>query len=226
MSTLVSLDNVHKTYGSADAPLHVLRGVTLSVEAGESLAIVGPSGSGKSTLLHLMGALDTPSEGTIQIAGQKLSSLNDKSLAALRNKTIGFVFQNHYLLPQLTVLENVLVPLLAGGSPGADDLERAAALLNEVGLSDRTSHRPTQLSGGECQRVAVVRALINSPKLLLADEPTGALDSGNATTLTDLLFRLHKDHELTLVLVTHAPDLAQRAHRRLRMLDGHLKGMS
>lgn len=224
MSAIITLDAVHKTYGTDDAPLEVLRGISLTIAPGESLALVGPSGSGKSTLLHIMGALDEPTTGTVHINDQNLSTLNEDALAALRNQTLGFVFQNHYLLPQLTVLENVLVPLLACGNPSADDRKRAEALLNDVGLAERTTHRPGQLSGGECQRVAVVRALINSPEILLADEPTGALDSQNATRLTDLLFDLQKQHTLTLVLVTHATELAQRAARQLNMHDGQLIG--
>ncbi len=224
MSTILHLDNIHKSYTpSQGAPtLEVLRGVSLDLESGESLAIVGPSGSGKSTLLHIMGALDKASDGELHINGENVAGLTEKQLAALRNGVIGFVFQNHYLLPQLNVIENVLVPLLAVRNPKASDRERAESLLARVGLSDRIKHRPGQLSGGECQRVAVVRALINTPKILLADEPTGALDEAHANQLADLLFEFQVEHALSLVMVTHSQSLAQRAARRCHMHEGVL----
>jgi predicted ABC-type transport system involved in lysophospholipase L1 biosynthesis ATPase subunit len=217
------LDNVSKRYdgpdGAAAAP--VLQGVTLSVAAGESIAIVGPSGSGKSTLLNIMGTLDRPTSGSVRLDGQDLANLGDDALAAIRNRRIGFVFQLHHLLPQCTALENVLVPTLAGGGPtGAED--RAARLLERVGLKDRANYRPGQLSGGERQRVAVARALVNKPALLLADEPTGSLDRAAAEHLTDLLAELNREEGVTLVVVTHAATLAARMGRMMELKDGRL----
>ncbi|MDA1044539.1 MAG: ABC transporter ATP-binding protein [Verrucomicrobia bacterium] len=224
MSTMLHLENIFKSYASNDSgqTLNVLKGVSLDANAGESLAIVGPSGSGKSTLLHIMGTLDTASQGEVHVDGRNVAGLPEKALANMRISTIGFVFQNHYLLPQLNVVENVLVPLLAVRTPTSQDRDRAKSLLNRVGLKDRMTHRPGQLSGGECQRVAVVRAMINTPKILLADEPTGALDERNANALADLLFEFQLEHGLTMVMVTHAPSLAARAGQQRYMQDGIL----
>jgi predicted ABC-type transport system involved in lysophospholipase L1 biosynthesis ATPase subunit len=217
------LDNVTKRYdgpdGAAAAP--VLQGVMLSVAAGESIAIVGPSGSGKSTLLNIMGTLDRPTSGSVRLDGQDLANLGDDALAAIRNRRIGFVFQLHHLLPQCTALENVLVPMLAGGGP-KDAQDRAARLLERVGLKDRMDYRPGQLSGGERQRVAVARALVNKPALLLADEPTGSLDRAAAEHLTDLLAELNREEGVTLVVVTHAAPLAARMGRVMELKDGRL----
>ena len=207
--------------------LHVLRGITLEIARGESLAITGPSGSGKSTLLNIIGTLDRPTGGQVLLDGQDLSQLDDVQLAVIRNQQIGFVFQAHYLLPQCTVLENVLVPTLASKSAsrsGAD--ERAKKLLERVGLDQRLAHRPGQLSGGERQRVAVVRALINQPKLLLADEPTGALDRQSAQDLAQLMVDLNREQGVTLIVVTHALDLARRMGRVLELRDGRLEQMT
>jgi ABC-type lipoprotein export system ATPase subunit len=224
---LLSLREVTKEYRASDttSAVPVIHGVTLEIAAGESVAIVGPSGSGKSTLLNLMGTLDTPTRGTITLDDQDLTRLDELALAAVRNRFIGFVFQAHHLLPQCTVLENVLVPTLATHEPALRDgaTERARKLLDRVGLADRATHRPGQLSGGERQRVAVVRALINQPKLLLADEPTGALDRASAQGLGDLLVQLNREDGVTLVLVTHALDLAKRMGRLLELRDGRLK---
>ena len=202
----------------------MLRDVTLEIGRGESVAIVGPSGSGKSTLLNIMGTLDRPSSGQVLLDGQELSRLDDIQLAAVRNRGIGFIFQSHHLLPQCTVLENVLVPTLptkdAALRNGA--AVRARRLLEKVGLGARLTHRPGQLSGGERQRVAVVRALINQPKLLLADEPTGALDRASALNLADLLVQLNREEGVTLIVVTHALDLAKRMERVLELRDGRL----
>lgn len=203
-------------------PVVVLRGVDLRVESGEALAILGPSGSGKSTLLNLAGALDRPTSGTVLLDGHDLAALADDDLARLRNRSIGFVFQQHHLLPQLTVLENVLLPVLADRSAPLP-VDRARALLDRVGLGSRIVHRPAQLSGGECQRVAVVRALINAPKLVLADEPTGALDARTAESLADLLVDLNRAEGVALVTVTHSPVLAARMGRRLRLEGGALR---
>jgi lipoprotein-releasing system ATP-binding protein len=191
---------------------------------GETLAIVGPSGSGKSTLLNIIGTLDRPSSGTVRLDGQDLTELDEAQLASLRNRRIGFVFQAHHLLPHCTVLENVLVPTLAtrerAEQEGAG--QRARRLLDRVGLGARLDHRPGQLSGGERQRVAVVRALINQPQLLLADEPTGALDRAAAEALAELLVDLNREHGVTLIVVTHALDLARRMGRVNVLKDGRL----
>jgi len=222
---LLRLINVTKRYaGVGDASVSVLAGIDLTVERGESLAIVGPSGSGKSTLLNIIGTLDTPSSGTVELEGQDLSQVRGAALAALRNRRLGFVFQAHYLLPQCTVFENVLVPTLATNNEvirdGAPD--RARRLLERVGLSQRLNHRPGQLSGGERQRVAVVRALINEPQLLLADEPTGALDRVSADQLGQVLLDLNRETRVTLIVVTHALSLARKMDRVLELRDGRL----
>ena len=242
---MIEVCDVSKRY---DAPgngegLEVLRDVSLEVQAGESLAIVGPSGSGKSTLLHIIGTLDRPTSGQVRFCGRDLAELGETELAAFRNREIGFVFQAHYLLPQCTVLENVLVPTLASSSssskkgegnsgptipdkqlrpPRESPARRAQRLLARVGLADRLTHRPGQLSGGERQRVAVVRALINQPKLILADEPTGALDQTSAEQLGRLLSELNKEEQVTLVVVTHSRELAGRMQRVLQLKNGCL----
>ncbi len=223
---LLELTNITKQYESVDASggaegATVLRKVNLQVEAGESLSIVGPSGSGKSTLLHIIGTLDTPTSGTVVLDGQDLTQLDDEATAAVRNQQIGFIFQAHHLLPQCSVLENVLVPALVTGTADART-DRAKKLLDRVGLSHRLTHRPAQLSGGEQQRVAVVRALINEPKLLLADEPTGALDKASAENLTQLLLELNNEEGVTLIAVTHALSLARQMGRALLLDDGRL----
>ncbi len=230
---LLRLVQVSRKFDSPDGAgsLTVLREVSLAVAHGESLAIVGPSGSGKSTLLHIIGALDRPTAGEVWLEGQDLYRLKENELAAVRNRRLGFVFQAHYLLPQCTVLENVLVPTLvleltAEEAPGSESaLARANRLLARVGLGERLSHRPGQLSGGERQRVAVVRALINRPKLLLADEPTGALDHTSAQQLGQLLVELNKEEGVTLIVVTHSSELAGRMGRVLNLKDGKLEGV-
>ena len=219
-AALVELRAIEKRYGTTA----VLRGVDLEVHAGATIAVLGPSGSGKSTLLHVVGGLQPPSAGQAIFAGQDLATLDANALAGLRNREIGFVFQSHHLLPQCTALENVLVPTLA--HPDAAHRraapERARALLDEVGLADRATHRPAQMSGGECQRVAVVRALINQPRLLLADEPTGSLDERAADQLGDLLCAIHERHGIALITVTHAPRLAARMQQVFELRDGAL----
>ena len=225
-SSLLKLIDVCKRYESKTGTeaVPVLRDVTLEIGRGESVAIVGPSGSGKSTLLNIMGTLDRPSSGQALLDGRELSQLDDIQLAAVRNREIGFIFQAHHLLPQCTVLENVLVPTLANKDAALRNsaVERAKRLLEKVGLGARLTHRPGQLSGGERQRVAVARALINQPKLLLADEPTGALDRASAQNLADLLVRLNREEGVTVVLVTHALDFARRMGRVLELRDGRL----
>jgi len=223
---LLKLEKVSKTYRATEgaSSVTVLREVDLELAGGDSVAIIGPSGSGKSTLLNILGTLEHPTGGRVWLAGQDLSRLEEAQLAAIRNRQIGFIFQAHHLLPQCTVLENVLVPTLAERKSKARDgaVERAETLLQRVGLGQRLHHRPGQLSGGECQRVAVVRALINQPKLLLADEPTGALDRASAQGLSRLLVDLNREEHVTLVVVTHALDLARQMDRLLELRDGQL----
>ena len=225
-SALLRLTEVSKRYESptgAEA-VSVLRDISIEIGRTESVAVVGPSGSGKSTLLNIIGTLDRPTSGQVLLDGQDLSQLDDLRLATVRNREIGIIFQAHHLLPQCTVLENVLVPTLASQDAGLRNGagERAKRLLDKVGLGARLTHRPGQLSGGERQRVAVVRALINQPKLLLADEPTGALDRASAQNLADLLVQLNREEGVTLVVVTHALDLAKRMGRVLELRDGRL----
>jgi ABC-type lipoprotein export system ATPase subunit len=202
----------------------VLRELSFTIPGGESVAIVGPSGCGKSTLLNIIGTLDHPTTGKVWLDGRDVSQLDEAGLALVRNGQIGFIFQSHHLLPQCTVLENVLVPTIAHKQANARDGARARAekLLKRVGLGERLHHRPGQLSGGERQRVAVVRALINQPKLLLADEPTGALDRASAHGLAQLLVELNREEGVTLIVVTHAPDLARQMGRVLELRDGQL----
>ena len=222
---LVQLDNVKKIYGgSAGRPgVEVLRGVSLEVAAGDSVSIVGPSGSGKSTLMNMVGALDRPSSGEVRFDGRNLAGLSDAGLAAVRRGEIGFVFQFHHLLPQCTLMENVLVPALGGGgSIPAATYRRAEELLARVGLSERGQHRPGELSGGELQRAAVVRALVNGPRLLLADEPTGSLDRAAATGLGQLLVDINAEHGVALIVVTHSEELAGRMVRQYALVDGVL----
>jgi lipoprotein-releasing system ATP-binding protein len=222
-SPILELKNVNKDFPSSDGPaVHVLRDIDLTLESGSSTAIVGPSGSGKSTLLQIIGTLDRATSGSVRIAGQDVADLSDDQLAELRSRTIGFVFQMHHLLPHCTALENVLVPVLANAKPDKDTVERAKKLLDRVGLSHRSNHLPGQMSGGERQRTAIVRALINRPKLLLADEPTGALDRAAADGLAQLLGELNREEQVTLIVVTHAPDLAATMGRTLRIEDGLL----
>jgi len=198
----------------------VLRGVSFELAQGEALAVTGPSGSGKSTLLHLVGTLDSPTSGTVEIDGKDPSALPDKELARFRNRTIGFVFQEHHLLPQYSVLENVLLPALAFPESRDGARSRARELLERVGLGHRLDHRPAELSGGERQRVAVARALINRPSLLLCDEPTGSLDRKTASSVADLLFELHGETGTVMVVVTHSLELADRFERRCELAEG------
>ena len=212
-----------RTFPSPDGGLiPVLRGIDLAVAPGDSAAIVGPSGSGKSTLLHLLGALDRPTRGDVWLGGEQVSELEQERLAELRNRFVGFVFQFHHLLRDFTALENVMLPRLIAGSPREEAADRAAALLEQVGLADRASHRPRRLSGGEQQRVAVARALANGPPLVLADEPSGNLDAEATLRLHDLLFEMIDRHGAALIVVTHSRELAGRAARVLRLEGGEL----
>ena len=221
--TLVEVRGVSKSFRTGDHKVRVLDEVHLSVAAQESVAIVGPSGSGKSTLLNLLGTLDQPDQGTIVIDGKNLAMMAGDELAKFRNLNIGFVFQSHHLLPHLTVLENILVPVLAQASEvGEEILLRATQLLQRVGLADREKHLPGRLSGGERQRAAVVRALINQPRLILADEPTGALDRVSAAEVGRLLLELNREHGITLIVATHSEELAARLDRIISMENGTL----
>lgn len=221
---LLRLTNVSREFPATGegVALAVLRDISVDFSRGESVAIIGPSGSGKSTLLNIIGTLDQPTSGTVKFDGQKLDALNEDGQALLRNRQMGFIFQSHHLLPQCTVTENVLVPALAQGTPTPDTEQRARQLLERVGLGERLTHRPGQLSGGERQRVAVVRALINRPTLLLADEPTGALDRASAENLGQLLIDLNQEEKVTLIAVTHSAELAGRMGRTLELKDGQL----
>jgi len=223
---MIELVDVAKMYGEPGAAggVSVLKGISLRIEKGRSIVIVGPSGCGKSTLLNIIGGLDHPTGGTVLFDGRNLAEMRDDELARIRNREIGFVFQLHHLLPQCTVLENVLVPTLAGGD-GASAPEmrrRAEMLLDRVGLKDRMSHRPGELSGGQRQRVAVARALINEPKLLLADEPTGSLDEETSQSIADLLVELNRDVGVTLIVVTHSQKLAERIGDVMELHSGRL----
>lgn len=219
---MLILESVEKTFETPRGPLNVLRDVSMSLAPGDSAAIMGPSGTGKSTLLNIIGTLEAPSGGSVKIGGDNPFALDDRQLAAFRNRTVGFVFQEHHLLPQLCVLENVLLPTLAGARE-IDHDPRAMELLDRVGLSDRLDHRPAELSGGERQRVAIARALINSPKLLLADEPTGNLDRETADSIAELLLQVSRDAEAVLITVTHSQNLADRFGSRWHLLDGCLR---
>src|SRR6266700_4083557 len=221
MSLLVH--DLCKSFPTRSGDLVVLRNIHLEMQPGDALAVLGPSGSGKSTLLHLLGTLDRPTSGTIQVDGQDPFTLGDKELARFRNHQVGFVFQDHHLLPQCSVLENVLVPTLADrGNDRAALGERARALLDRVGLAQRLDHRPAELSGGERQRVAIARALILQPKLLLADEPTGNLDRKTAQTVGELLLDLHRQSQTILIVVTHSAELARTLPKQMEMNDGAL----
>jgi lipoprotein-releasing system ATP-binding protein len=216
------VEHLCKDYPTRSGPLPVLRDVSLDVQRGEALAVMGPSGSGKSTLLHLLGTLDRPTSGTVRIEGTDPFALPERLLADFRNKNIGFVFQDHHLLPQCSVLENVLIPTLVGHDEPATVQARARHLLERVGLSGRLDHRPAELSGGERQRVAVARALIHRPVLLLADEPTGNLDRRSARVVGQLLLELHREENTILIVVTHSQELADTFPRTAVMDDGRL----
>jgi len=215
-------DRLNKQYATRAEPLEVLRDVSLALSRGENLCVLGPSGCGKSTLLHLLGTLDQPTSGSLRLEDRDLLALDEPSLAKLRNHKIGFVFQDHHLLPQCSVLENVLLPTIADGHASAAQAERARMLLDRVGLADRLEHRPAELSGGERQRTAIARALIIEPVLLLADEPTGNLDETTATTIADLFIDIQRQENAMLVVVTHSLELAARLDRRVRLERGTL----
>ena len=218
---MLEAQHLTKTYSSPAGPITVLADVSFLLQPGESAAIMGPSGSGKSSLLYVVGGLEPPTSGTVRLAAQDPYTLNATALAAFRNRQVGFVFQDHCLLPQCTVLENVLVPTLVGEADD-DAAERARGLLQQVGLSERLDHRPAALSGGEKQRVAIARALIREPQLLLCDEPTGNLDADSADTVAELLVSLHQKQKTILLVVTHSDVLARRFEKRWAINRGHL----
>ncbi len=218
---MLHIENLTKTFEAPHGTVDVLRGVSLALSPGESASIMGSSGSGKSTFLYIAGGLDAPTSGSVTLDGVNPYQLGPAELAAFRNARVGFVFQDHCLLPQCSVLENVLTPtIVSGTTPG--DIERARTLLDRVGLSGRVDHRPAELSGGEKQRVAIARALVRQPKLLLCDEPTGNLDRRTADAVADLLLELHERLQTILVIVTHNPELAARCARRFELVDGRL----
>ncbi len=221
---LLEAKSISKEYPTPSGPLRILSNVNLSLQRGDSTAVIGPSGSGKSTLLYVLGALEPPTAGNVTLDGKDPYSLADKELSAFRNRCVGFVFQDHLLLPQCSVLENVLVPALAaGGKTTSETEERAKQLLDRVGLGSRLDHRPGELSGGEKQRCAIARALIHQPLLLLCDEPTGNLDRTTAETVADLLFELHGEQKTILITVTHSSELASRFAVRYEMTEQTLQ---
>jgi len=219
---LLRLTNIKKSYGiSGTERLEVLKGIDLQVSKGEIVAIVGQSGAGKSTLLHIIGTLDRPDSGTYEFNGSEVMNLNDKKISEFRNKEIGFIFQFHHLLPEFTAIENVMIASMIGGR---DDKSAAESMLTEVGLKGRMNHKPSELSGGESQRVAIARALVNSPGLILADEPTGNLDSENSEAIMELIFELRKKLGKTFIIVTHNDSFASRCDRVISLQDGNVIG--
>jgi len=219
---LIQLKDVKKTYLMGKMPVNALRGLDLDVWDGEMAAIMGPSGSGKTTLLNLLGLLDTPSSGSYRLAGDEVAKLGDRRRSQLRNKRFGFVFQVYNLLPRLTAVENVMIPLVYGGMQRRERRPRAEGALEAVGLKDRMRHHPSELSGGEQQRVAIARALVNEPSVILADEPTGNLDSKSGAAVMELIHQLHYDRRVTVVLITHDPGIAARAERTVHLKDGQV----
>jgi len=219
---VICTENLTKTYLMGSEEVHALRGLNLQIRKGEYSAIMGPSGSGKSTLMNLIGCLDTPTEGKYWLAGRLVSEMDDDELAYIRNKEIGFVFQTFNLLPRATALHNVELPLIYNGTPSEERIERAKKALAQVDLVPRMMHKPNELSGGQRQRVAIARALVNNPSILLADEPTGNLDSQTGEEIMALFAKLHSEGN-TIILVTHEADIAARAHRVIRVRDGHIE---
>ncbi len=222
MSSVLACRQLSKTFGDGEVALHILRDINLSIDAGERIAIMGASGSGKSTLLHLLGGLDEPSGGDVSIRGKSLASLSQVQLGRLRNRSLGFVYQFHHLLPEFTALENVAMPLLVGGARPAQAKQEAETLLARVGLSARLTHKPSELSGGERQRAAVARALVTRPACVLADEPTGNLDRQNAEQVYALMLELNQELDTSLLVATHDPQIAKRMDRVVRLEDGRL----
>lgn len=222
MPELLEARNLSKSYETPRGLLPILNGVTLSLAEGDAISIIGPSGTGKSTLLYILGALEPPTSGEVTLDGRNPFTLSDKDVSAFRNKEVGFVFQDHCLLPQCTVLENVLIPTMVG-THNAEVEQRAKQLLDQVGLSQRLDHRPSELSGGEKQRVSIARAMIRGPKLLLCDEPTGNLDRHTATQVADLLFEMNRASKTILIVVTHSAELAGRFPKVFELVEGQLQ---
>jgi len=221
---ILSADNIHREFKTPESKLEVLKGVTLNVRTREMVAVTGASGVGKSTLLHILGGLDHPTSGEVTISNVSLNGKSEKELARFRTKKVGFVFQFHYLLDDFSALENVMIPMLLNGKKRSEAIEQGELLLQQVGLIDRKSHRPKQLSGGEQQRVAVARALANDPEIVLADEPSGNLDTATGRKLHDLLFHLNSQKSISFLIATHNEELANRCNRQLTLADGVLAG--
>ena len=221
-NAMITLQNVTKTYQMGDSIVHALDGVTLSIERGEFVAITGPSGSGKSTLMNILGCLDRPTAGSYQLDGDEVATLNDDQLAVTRNRKIGFVFQNFNLLPRISAIKNIALPLVYAGVNDTERMHQALVMLEKVGIAERRDHRPNELSGGQRQRVAIARALINNPSILLADEPTGNLDSKISEEIMRLFAEIHRNGN-TLVMVTHEEDIARHAHRIIKLKDGEVE---
>ena len=222
MANVIKIDKIIRDFKLGQEVVHVLKGIDLTIKRGEYIAIMGPSGSGKSTLMNILGCLDTPTGGSYVLNGQDVSQMTDDQLAEIRNKEIGFVFQTFNLLPRTTALDNVALPMVYAGASKSDRTERAAEVLRDVGLADRMDHRPNELSGGQRQRVAVGRALVNKPSIILADEPTGNLDSKTSLEIMQLFDAIHKIGN-TVILVTHEEEVAQHAHRIIRLKDGMIE---
>ena len=222
---MINVDSVHKSFDLGETSVHALKGVTFRIEKGEFVSIMGPSGSGKSTLMNIIGCLDTPSEGTYFLNQRNVGQLDEEQLAGIRNKEIGFIFQQFHLLPRSTALENVALPLKYASVQRTEQLSRAEEVLNKVGLSDRLSHKPTELSGGEQQRVAIARALVNSPSILFADEPTGNLDSKTGSEVLEIFKELNEKGQ-TIVVITHERDIAKQSHRTITIKDGEIESDS
>ena len=222
MTSMIELDNVTKVYAMGEVAVSAVAGISMAIETGELLSIVGPSGSGKSTLMNILGCLDVPSSGRYLLEGADVGQLNDNQLAELRGRKIGFIFQTYNLLPRLSALANVQLPLLYGG--GKDGRQRSITALEKVGLGHRLKHRPAELSGGEQQRVGIARALVKDPSIILADEPTGNLDTQSGNDIIDILHQLHKEDGITVLIVTHDPEVAASTNRVVSMRDGYMVG--
>ncbi len=220
---VVKLENVVKTYSMGDSEVHALRGISFTIDAGEFVSIMGPSGSGKSTCMNMIGCLDRPTSGSVEINGREISSMTEKELAVLRNRTIGFVFQQYHLISSMNVIENVMLPLKYQRLERSKRMEKAALALEAVGLSDRIHHRPHELSGGQKQRVAIARAMVTGPKILLADEPTGALDSETGAQVMETFRQINREQGTTVIIVTHDPRIGESTRRCIRILDGRIE---
>ena len=221
--TVVKLENVIKIYSMGESEVHALNGVSFKIEQGEFLSIMGPSGSGKSTCMNMIGCLDRPTSGIVEINGRETAKMSEKELAVLRNQTVGFVFQQYHLIASMNVLENVMLPLKYAHVEKAERVERAKEALVSVGLEDRMKHRPHELSGGQKQRVAIARAMVTQPKILLADEPTGALDSSTGKQVMELFSKINREQGTTIIIVTHDPGIGASTERCIRILDGQIQ---